>query len=405
MTYSGMSAIPPVQPIPDPWYQRKAAQLQRMSQGTSGLGDEQTDYTAPPPGQPKVAMLIAWGSVLAVGIGLFYAATQGWGAKKKPVRANRRRRSSRRRGTRRRSTRRNSRRRSTRRRSTRRRSSRYVLANTRRYKGLSAAARKRMPASSFALSGKRYPIVGPPGSSRERDRWQALQAIRYLHMGRISSKADYLKVRNAIIREYGAGFWRKYNGPSWPKVEKAKRKGMSRRRTRRTSRRKVAANRRRTRRNSRRGKTLHWGYDRSRRMWFYDATNGKRYYSKARTEGKVKRMAREAGLRTRRDDKLPEREFQQRFGMSRAEYGRKYLRRNAKKGKTAGRRTTRNKELKKLMKKARDQGWTIVHSGGGHLKWKPKDKSQPIVVSGSTPSDHRSISNLKSQLRRSGLKL
>lgn len=116
--------------------------------------------------------------------------------------------------------------------------------NLRRYKALSAAARRSMPDSSFALSGKRFPIKGPKGSSRERDKWQAMQAIRFLNMGRIRSKSDYLAIRNAIIREYGANFWRQHNGPSWPKIEKAKRRRSATRRG--TTRRRVAANRRRT---------------------------------------------------------------------------------------------------------------------------------------------------------------
>lgn len=120
---------------------------------------------------------------------------------------------------------------------------RRVSANRSRYKALSAAARRRMPDSSFALSGRRFPIKGPPGSSRKRDRWQAMQAIGYLNMGRVRSKADYLAIRNAVIREYGAPFWRKFGGPSWAKIEKAKRSRSATRR-RRTSRRKVAANRR-----------------------------------------------------------------------------------------------------------------------------------------------------------------
>jgi hypothetical protein len=104
-----------------------------------------------------------------------------------------------------------------------------------------------MPDKDFALSGRRFPIAGPPGSSRERDKWQAMQAVRYLNMGRVATKQDYLNVRNAIIRRYGMGFWRGYDGPTWPKIQKAKRRaGATRRRTsRRPSRRRrrLAANR------------------------------------------------------------------------------------------------------------------------------------------------------------------
>lgn len=257
---------------------------------TSGFG--QNDAGPPAPREMNWGVLLGWGAIVATAVGLFYAVTRDVPT---PVRPNRRR-TSRRRRTRRRSRRprrntgrslkwatftktptgnwrRKSRHRTmklaekraekladtgryskvavelatwnpppTRRRSSRRR--RRVRRNLKSYKALSAAARKRMPQSSFALPGKRFPIKGPPGSSRERDKWQAMQAIRYLHMGRIGSRQDYLKVRNAVIRRYGMSFWRKYDGPSWNKVQQAKRK---RQRSRRKSRR-MAANRRTSRR-------------------------------------------------------------------------------------------------------------------------------------------------------------
>lgn len=229
----------------DPWTARKAVQarhalMRRGAIAVSGFGQ---DAAPPPPEKMKVGLMVGWGVVLLASVGVFYAVAGG-----KRVAANRPRR---RRSSRRRSTRRNARRRrSTRRRSTRRRSSRRKSSGGfRKYKALSATARRRMPDSSFALSGKRFPIKGPPGSSRERDKWQAYQAIRYLNMGRVGSRADYLAVRNAIIRTYGPGFWRKHDGPSWSSVEKAKRK-RARTRRRRTSR-KIAANSGRRRRTSR----------------------------------------------------------------------------------------------------------------------------------------------------------
>ena len=115
---------------------------------------------------------------------------------------------------------------------------RKLTPNLHHYKALSASARSSMPDSYFALSGRRFPIRGPVGSSRERDKWQAMQAIRYLNMGRVTSRQDYLDIRNAIIRRYGAGFWRSYDGPAWPKIQSAKRK----RSTTRRPRRRLAAN-------------------------------------------------------------------------------------------------------------------------------------------------------------------
>lgn len=206
------------------------------------------DTLSPPPVEapPKYAMAIGWGAVLAITVGIFYATVSG-----RPVAANRKRRRRSSRRPRRRSSRlrsnkakRRSTRRSSRRPSRRRSSKRPSL---RRYKALSATARRRMPDKDFALSGRRFPIAGPPGSSRERDKWQAMQAVRYLNMGRVGTKQDYLKVRNAIIRRYGMSFWRGYDGPTWPKIQKAKRRAGATRR--RSSLGRLAANTRRVRRN------------------------------------------------------------------------------------------------------------------------------------------------------------
>lgn len=71
----------------------------------------------------------------------------------------------------------------------------------------------------------------------------------------------------------------------------------------------------------------------------------------------------------------------------------------------ARRRTTRSKELQKLIKSARKQGWMVEKTRGGHIRFVPPDKDKPIVVSGSTPSDRRSVLNLRAQLRRTGLKV
>jgi hypothetical protein len=192
--------------------------------------------TPPAPRPLNWQMMLGWAGVVATGLGIFYLTTTQQGQRQ--LKPNRPRRPSRR-SSRRKSSRRSSRRRSSR------------LRANRRYKALSKAARKRMPQSSFALPGKRYPIKGPPGSSRARDKAQAMRAISYLRMGRVASKADFLKVRSALIREYGVSFWKSNGGFGWEKVKSAKAKRRSKKR--RTSRR-MAANRRRSsrRRTSRR---------------------------------------------------------------------------------------------------------------------------------------------------------
>lgn len=257
---------------------RSRGLIPRGLKGLFGLGQDEeapvdVSRLAPSPsGGMNVGMMLGWGSVIALTAGLFWAASRGTGT----VAANPRRRRRRRRGYRLRRNRRASKRRSTRRRATSRRrrtrraSRRRATGALRRFKGLSAAARRRMPPSSFALPGKRFPVKGPPGSSAERNKWQAMQAIRYLNMGRVATKKDYLAIRNAIIRKYGAGFWRSYDGPTWNKVVAAKRRRgatrrrtsrrratrrSSRRRSSRRGRRRVAANRRTSRRrSSRRGR-------------------------------------------------------------------------------------------------------------------------------------------------------
>jgi hypothetical protein len=103
--------VPPVQPIPDPWYQRKARELQVVAASTAGFGDEPSPEVLPaPPAPPKYGLMIGWAAVILLTGGIFYATVQQEGGT--PVRPNRRRRSSRRR---RRRSRRTSRRRAARR--------------------------------------------------------------------------------------------------------------------------------------------------------------------------------------------------------------------------------------------------------------------------------------------------
>ena len=59
-------------------------------------------------------------------------------------------------------------------------------------------------------------------------------------------------------------------------------------------------------------------------------------------------------------------------------------------------------DIRKLKKKAKKQGWKIETSKRkGHIKWIPPGKKK-IVVSPGTPSDHRSMKNLRADLKRSG---
>lgn len=52
---------------------------------------------------------------------------------------------------------------------------------------------------------------------------------------------------------------------------------------------------------------------------------------------------------------------------------------------------------------ARRQGWTVQRTKGSHVRLVPADKTQPMVVTGTTPGDWQSRRLFLSELRRSGL--
>jgi biotin operon repressor len=63
-----------------------------------------------------------------------------------------------------------------------------------------------------------------------------------------------------------------------------------------------------------------------------------------------------------------------------------------------------NKEINDLVQKARSQGWTVLHSGGGHLIFRSPDKTVPqIVVAGTPGGGNRSVENTIARLRKAGL--
>lgn len=61
------------------------------------------------------------------------------------------------------------------------------------------------------------------------------------------------------------------------------------------------------------------------------------------------------------------------------------------------------RHLRDIVKVALAAGWTYDVTRGGHPRLTPPDKSLSPVISGGTPSDHRALRNLKSDLRRRGL--
>ncbi|GIU87459.1 MAG: hypothetical protein KatS3mg009_1974 [Acidimicrobiia bacterium] len=63
-----------------------------------------------------------------------------------------------------------------------------------------------------------------------------------------------------------------------------------------------------------------------------------------------------------------------------------------------------NKEVNEIIKKLIRQGWR-VERGAKHWKAYPPDKSKRMITIPTTPSDHRSLKNVISDLRRAGADL
>lgn len=62
-----------------------------------------------------------------------------------------------------------------------------------------------------------------------------------------------------------------------------------------------------------------------------------------------------------------------------------------------------SKELKPLMRAAKRQGWDVVTTRNGRIKWISPEGGLPYF-SASTPSDRRAIHNITSDLGKRGLK-
>ena len=61
------------------------------------------------------------------------------------------------------------------------------------------------------------------------------------------------------------------------------------------------------------------------------------------------------------------------------------------------------KELKRLIRIARAQGWTVEATRKGHWWFRPPDPTAGQVLVAGTPSDHRALRNAKAKLRQAGL--
>jgi len=61
-------------------------------------------------------------------------------------------------------------------------------------------------------------------------------------------------------------------------------------------------------------------------------------------------------------------------------------------------------DLRQLIHVARKAGWSVQQRRGGHLCWRPPGRGA-IVFSAATPSDWRSLANVRASLKRAGLHL
>jgi hypothetical protein len=59
-----------------------------------------------------------------------------------------------------------------------------------------------------------------------------------------------------------------------------------------------------------------------------------------------------------------------------------------------------NKELSLLVRQAREQGWQVELTNGGHFKW--QSPLGRFFFSAQTPSDIRALKNIKRDLRNNG---
>lgn len=69
-----------------------------------------------------------------------------------------------------------------------------------------------------------------------------------------------------------------------------------------------------------------------------------------------------------------------------------------------GRHLGTDKDIEKLARKARQQGWEVHITGKNHLKWIPPQKDQPIIIGGLS-SCRSGVSQLQRRLARAGLSL
>lgn len=63
-----------------------------------------------------------------------------------------------------------------------------------------------------------------------------------------------------------------------------------------------------------------------------------------------------------------------------------------------------NANLRPLVAAAVHQGWDVAHTGKAHLRFRPPDRSRPLVIVSHTASDHRAYERMVHDLQHSGLR-
>jgi len=63
------------------------------------------------------------------------------------------------------------------------------------------------------------------------------------------------------------------------------------------------------------------------------------------------------------------------------------------------------RDIASLIDHARRQGWAVEQRASNHLMFRPPSQAGPLVISSGSPSDHRALANVRSQLWRAGLHL
>jgi len=62
-------------------------------------------------------------------------------------------------------------------------------------------------------------------------------------------------------------------------------------------------------------------------------------------------------------------------------------------------------DLKAILRALTAQGWSFKRGRRNHIQAISPDKSMPIVLMASTPSDLRALANIRAMLRRSGARV